>query len=667
MRANFPTFSAVILASTVLLLTACGDEGGNKSVPNPSGNDDTGGGEMPADTHQPPTDEGTTTGDLPPAGANALSFEQTTDGTGQPCTNKCTQPLEPGQSFEIVVYYKGADGAAINEAQVVFETTAGEDQIKLGAKNAYTDANGRASVSVTAQAAAAGNFDVRISALGDADAGTLIQQIFVNAAVIPPLTVDVEYTGTQSVSAFELRFFLQEGGKPICSDVHPDTPGAKPTPVMKQGGVGVTQVVSISALPGLDDAGTQMWMVQALGPEGTSPSVNGCTAGVEVTSGKTADTIVNVVDLPKQFAGTYDATTWADMHTGLSGGAGTAVELLVGLFTNPGETAIKFACANASGELKTVCGFLVDGGGNLSGAGIAIAQTADEIFLELMQDQLGDNVFFTGNSLGELLKTMRFGSQITFDAEPVADTGGQGAVFPLGTASEEWVTATFQWKFDQTLCPPGTEDCPKTVKLENVYQKKLTASLNGGVTAKEEVWIEKHAVSGFNYGVLVNFIVEKQVLPLLFGDGTEPGPQGGNLPPIDSYDKVIATIFGDNVCLYYDDCCDFFLQKEGVQSFITDYTGGNPILVAIAESIALAACNAAPGAGGSWIRNQLIGLGADLQIGTPGDKACPGIDQNGDRTIDNLGQESNRCEWDATWDFVGQSFEPDNSWFGKHK
>lgn len=648
----------------------CGDEGGNRTVPGASGNADATDTYVAPDEATPPQDGGPPPADTPPPppGQNTLAFQYTTDGTGQPCSTTCTQPMATGETFEVAVVYTAEDGSPIAESLVTFTTTAAEGELKLGAKNAYTNDLGKTSVPVTAGPDGDGKYEVRVSVGGDPNAGTLIQQIFIGKAATPPLKVTLSYQGTQNVPAYEVRLFLREGGKPLCSDIHPDAPGLKPTPVLVEQDIGAAQPVVFAALPGLESAGTQTWMAQVLGPSGGLPSVAGCRDDAMVTHGETTEIEVTVADLPKKFAGTYDAVTWADMYTGLSGTAGDILELLVGLFDKPGQTAILWACAAPSGDLATVCGVLVSGG-QLSAAGIALADTADELFLELMADNLPTGVFFTGTSLADLLKAMRFGSVLTFDAEPELAGGGSAEpTFPALATHEEWTTATFQWKFDKTLCPPGTEDCPKTVKLEEVYGTKLTADgFQAGVTADDALFIAPHPVPGFNYGVLVNFLLEKQILPLAFGDGTEAGPQGGNLPKIDSYDKVIATIFGDKWCLYNDDCCDFFIEKEGVQQFIADYTFGNPLLQAIAEAIALGACAAAPSAGGSWIRNQVNQLGANLEVGTPAGAACPALDFDNDRSIDNFGTEDQKCTWDFSFELAGEPFNPNNTWTAKHK
>jgi hypothetical protein len=132
----------------------------------------------------------------------------------------------------------------------------------------------------------------------------------------------------------------------------------------------------------------------------------------------------------------------------------------------------------------------------------------------------------------------------------------------------------------------------------------------------------------------------------LFGDGTN------DLPAIDSYGDLVATVFGDELCLLYDDCCEFFATKveEDIPSII-----------------AIPACQAAIPAADSYIRGLVTDLGGPLNIGTKADAPCPAIDLQADREVDTFGQAEAKCEWDANFDISGAVFTPDNTWFGKHK
>ncbi len=657
------------MVAAAFLILACSADPGPRGLvaPGEQGNDtgttdgsDTGG-----------TD---TTGEDPVvAGPNVLSFEKTTDASGQPCTNPCLEVLGAGITRDVAVLYKQEDGQPIAEAALTIETDAPDTVMSLTAKQVFTDNNGRAVFGLTALDGADGNYTVTIRAANDHEATALVLNVLFDIDLVPPLKVSVNYAGTQSIQEFEVALYLQEGGKPLCSDVHPDA--AQPAPaVMVKPGLKLTGQMVIEGLPGLETAGAQQWMVAVRGPSGGSVAAHGCTSGVEVKFEETREVAVDVTDLPLLFGGTYDSTSSVDMHTGLPGTAGDVISLLVGLFTDPGKVALEAACKNAGGSLKTICGLITNGDGTLNSIGMAVAQVATEACFALAKEQIGEGVIFDGQSLAALLQKMRFGSILTLAAEPsMPDTTGMGgAAFAPEATSESWETVSYRWTFLQGCDPTDDESCWQTIKLVDLYGINLQAAgFGAGVTAKNELWIQKHAVPGFDYGVLVNFLVEKKILPLLFGDGSKTTPEGGQIPPIDSYDKIIATIFGDDLCLGYThpdsnmgDCCWWFAQKDQVKE-VYAIVPDNPFLSG--EDLAIDACNAAIPAAANFIRGEVAKLGGTLNVGTFADQPCWAADQQGDRVVDNLGDKSNACVWDLTIEVTGGDFEPINSWHGLHK
>lgn len=637
-----------------LMTIGCGsDDGGNRALPAPSGLTDedvvasvdedvttppTDEGQPPMDEGQPPMDEG-----QPPKGANVLTYAD------QNCGSPCAVVLDNGVQAELAVTYRDADGMPIADALVSFDTQ--DSELLLGAKTAYTTAEGRAAVSVSATQGAKGTFEVSATVSNDSEAGNLRFTVTATAEAPAPLQVTVSYVGSGAASQVELRLFLQEGGKPICSDVHPDAVGSKPTAVTSKPGVGITTTTTFPQLPGLDEnTPQQTWMVQAIAGEATAPVASGCTQGIAVTWGEQATASVEVADLPLKFKGTVDVTTDLDMYTGVGGDGATALGWIIGIFDSPGATALKAACADPSGFLDTACGFLVDGSGEPSGLGTSVAELGDEAFYGLMSDNLGEGFTFTGTSIAALLKEMRLRSTLEFSQEPSVPTDA-GADFASGSVTETWDTVSYYWKFGLNCDPssPNYDTCGlQTVKLTDIYSATLLALPDAGVTTDNHMAIDVHTVTGFNYGTLLNFIVEKKVLPTLFGDGQD------GFPVINTYGALVATLFGDKYCLLpeYNDCCEWFAYK--VQDQIADW-------------IATPACEAAIPAADFFIRDLVTGLGGPLQIGTKADAACPAVDLQGDRQVDTLGSAENKCEWDANFDISGATFTPDNSWFGKYK
>ena len=626
------------LCLAIVVALGC-NEGGNRASPTPSGSKDTGeGGDAVAgeDTGTPPTEDTT---EPPPPGAAKLSFEKQTGADGLACGATCLFIAAPGEAVELRVVYRSSDGAPIAGAQVSFGSTATAEVAKLSSKSASTADDGTAGVGLTLGAGALGMVHAMASVPADPGAGTLTFDIQVAEVATAPLTVGANYTGKASLAAFEVRLFLQEGGAPLCSDVHPDAPGGGPSPVLKKP-LALGGKTTFETLPGLDEVGAQSWLVQVVGPSSGTLLVSGCTAGVEIKKGTTREVLVDVLDLPLRFQGTYLLSTRMDLHTGLSGPAGVAVDTLIGLFTEPGKTALTLACTDAGGILGTVCGYLMDDNGNPNAKGIIVTNAADAAFLDLIKKALGEQEFDVGQTVAQTLEDLRLSSKLTLGGEPAVPDGDLTRFEP-GAVSEVWETMSFPWKIGAG-CAPQNEDCGLiTVKLSDIYETTLSATFGAGVNAKEQLALDVHPVYGFAYGTLVNFIVEKKVLPLLFGDGST------GLPVIDSYDKLAATLFGDELCLLYDDCCEFFTSKVG------------PSLPLVPDFLIAQACELAIPAAASTLRDLVVNASGELQIGTA--QKCQAADFSGDRFVDTLGSKSTQCAWDASFD----DFHPKATFYGQ--
>jgi putative component of membrane protein insertase Oxa1/YidC/SpoIIIJ protein YidD len=523
--------------------------------------------------------------------------------------------------------------------------------VKLATFTAFTDASGIATVNIDALAdAPSGMAAVTAEVPGVDTALELTFNIEVIGDTIAPIRVDVDYTGASNLTTSQLRLFLVEGGKPLCSDVHPDGANAY-TPVLLVNNASLTSDNIVSTLPGLETAGQQRWLVQAVAPDEAAPVANGCET-VDVAWEQTKELRVVMADLPLRYQGDYTVTTQMDLDIGgsVDGTTGIIINLLLNLFDDPGSVAIEAACKDASGTLSTVCLFLVGSDGKPAGAGVTLAQEATEYFFELIEENLGSGVVVAGTSIADLLKSVSFQSKLKVLAEPsVPDE--KGAAFAQNMVTHEWSTLTYTWKFTAN-CSPSQNDnkCGnESVKLSDIYGVSPFSALSAGVTTNDEFWVDVAAVPGFIYGKILNFLIEKRVLPLLFGDGTKTS-FCGLLPAINTYEKLISILFGDNCCLVYDDCCDYFAQK------VLDYTGQQSL-----SFVANPACQLFIPAGGAYIRNEVNKLAGTLTIGTPEASPCPATDLTSNRLVDFLGTDQDPCTWDASFDLNGTNYTPANS------
>src|SRR5690606_4209033 len=157
----------------------------------------------------------------------------------------------------------------------------------------------------------------------------------------------------------------------------------------------------------------------------------------------------------------------------------------------------------------------------------------------------------------------------------------------------------FRWKHDPACKNvQNPAECGWTgIPLADIYGSSPQAAPALGVRSDLALTIEPHDVPLLEYGPLVNAILEWRLLPLMFGDGSAPPPANCEaLPPIDSWDDLVSTIFGDSLCLCYDDCCDYFAQR--IEDDVPGYVA----------AIAPQACEAAIPLLANLIRGQITGL-----------------------------------------------------------
>lgn len=642
-----------LLASLCLLLAACGDDETSSPTASVAATTDaTSASDTPPAADVAPTDTPTpdtgplATPDVPgPPSPNVLSFKQETGDDGGPCLSICNRRLPTGGAIDLAVAYRDASGAALDGWLVAFTVVGEAPGTTPSALSTYTTPDGSAGITLSANVDATGTAQIEVTVPDDPAAGKLTFLVDVFAQERPPLKVGLSHAGEAQASPFEIRLYrTDDDGAPSCAALHPDVPV---TPLPADAifpSLAPNKDATFESLPGLLPGDTQTWTIVAIGPGGGFPLAYGCIEGVAVEYGKTASVVVEAVDLPIAFGERYDLSSRFDLVTGLDGTLGSALETIFGLFTEPGRVAIEAACTNASGTLGQVCGFLTDSQGNLSATGLIVATAADEAFFYLTKESLGVDVEFTGQQLRALLQNTRVRSELTVSAQAAAANGEGGSP---GFSSEIWKEFVFFWTYGID-CPPGGGPCGQVVlPLEQVYGLEPSASFQATVDSDLALTIPVHEVPDFKFGPLVNTLIERAVLPRLFGDGDS------GLPAIDSYEDLVATLLGDKYCLAYDDCCEYFATK--LEGEIPDI-----LLPAVPTACELAIVEAS-----DWLRALLLDISSPLTIGTPDGTPCGGDDLVGQRVVTHLGTINEPCVWDASFVF-GQDtpFHPDNDWYG---
>lgn len=653
-RTSYLSF-AVALLCTATAATACGDDDTkpaevvDTTVPEvldtaPEAVDTV----TPSDTAEPETE-------VP--GPNVFAYDPSMIGSnGLACTTSCAMRKVAGDALELAVVYRNYKGVPFKDIQITWNTgDVPTDLAKLNALSSFTDDNGVAHAAVRS-GGLTGSATITAKVSGDATIAPLTFVITYDPPEQPDLAASFEYVGHEGFVNFELRLFKQNNaGAPACGAVHPDS-GGNIAPTLTLGPLERGTQARIATLPGLLQEGTQRWTVQFIGPyiaagttEGRVPLAVGCVDNVVATAGQTATTLVYVLDLPKNFRGVYQTTTRLDT---LSGGEGTTIGniliTLSELFTHPGRLLVVWACGgNPDGTLGTVCNWVTNGDGEPNLLGGIITDAADAALLALFEEAVGPDIQDASELISEMLRDLRLIATVSYANEPSTPQAGfSGAFFAPGDVHEEWTHVRFRWKLDPNCKnSPEPDDCGWTsIPLEQIYGTRPTANPASGIDMNLGLHVAQHPVPLLTYGPLINAIIEKRILPLVFASGGDE--------PLDSWDEFVATLFGDRACLDYDDCCEYFAQRLE-DSAIAEFVD--------AETRALA-CEVAVPLVAELIRSQIRNLDGALNLGTYPDRPCAAVDGDGDRWVDAYGTQAAPCAWDLYFPVGGQQFRPDNDW-----
>jgi hypothetical protein len=591
-----------------------------------------------------PTNPGTTPDPgTTPTAPNQLRFMNAMGDDGLACLSTCSIQLT-SQKRALSVRYSAGNGAPISGALVTYLL---EDPAQIGSLtgvSTFTDMNGVATVEIVPTGLGPGSAIVSVNVPGDFGVPTLFFSLAAGLTSDGPSLLDVtwSYAGIQAPEHFQVNLYGPTNA-PSCAQVHPDIQPGGIVPTLTNGPLTFNGVAQFPALPG---GGGGTWTVQVMSPYGGSATVHGCTAGVATTPGSTKQIKIPTVDLPLRFEGVYGVYTTIDMVEGLQGTDYDIMATVLQAFDNPGLVALQIACDNQGGTLGTLCDFIVDENGQLSPTGAMLADAADEAFLSLMADQLGSDFLFDGQALNNLLNAVILESTLTLTNGAVDPDGGPNNPLSTNNASEIWHTARATWEENEGCTIAGGVCKEIVLDLAALYGTMPAANLHASVDSHSRLHIDAHEIEGLNYGLLVNGFIESEVLPMLFGQS------GGFQSDIDSYEDLVATLFGSKGCVASGTCCSEFTAKleDQIPLWILPTIPG--------------ACEQAISVAGEWLRERISDMGGDLIVGTPNLNPCQGYALSDGRWVTHLGAQKLPCQWDAQFGEVYGEFTPAATWYG---
>ena len=606
-----------------------------------------------------------------------LQFVQDTGDDNQPCkgTANCQVNLSYSSTRDIKVQYL-ENGVGVSNKSITYEIS--NDPNGLGALDAgmaYTDTNGIAAQTLHSAKAMIGNFDVKICVMNDNSVPCLTFNVSVSPKGIIPLTVGFkfnQYGGPYKQQLAFAKFYIfkqKADGSPKCGT---DIKGVDhlPQATINSSQVNISQTSQFSELPGLEQDGQQMYTVvgAALTNDGHTKAWGCNSTDGKVIWGQGTQVMLDMIDLHPKLAGTYAVRSSFDLVSGLPPKVATVVNAIVGFFQDPSGEIMLLICqlGGSNNQMSQFCGYLFTDPDNpkledKTAVGKAVADVMNVFVVAMLEKYCPDkqhpetckNVFIVGQDVSNMLKEFRLDMKLSINAEP--DDAG---VMPANSMTEDWHTVYFRWTFGQD-CDPFDESCG-----QQHFDLSSVTGVGGAINAtyagtmhwaakvgdKDALEIPQHPLN-IKYGALVDFAIEKLVLPAVFGNGDD------GLPAVDSWEALIGSLFGGKECLQNNDCCEVFAKDK-----LKNQSG-------LVQNLAKGACDAFIQTAPQYLRNMLTGLDADtgtFQIGTKTPVTM--LDKNADMNFDTIGEKPNDPGvWDAKLMVGGAAYSPQSTFYGNRE
>jgi hypothetical protein len=617
-----------------------------------------------------------------------VGYDQSSDEGDRdvPADNGCAKTLNyvdamefPVEGYHLQLTFNGdrdlkvkvtaCDAAVANEWITFTETQDDKNLCVLEVEGTTTGEDGIASVKITSpQEDQEG--DCKVKACRGEDC--LIFNIWVKGKALVPLVVGFETYGGQYPQVNSGTVFIyknQANGKPNCADIPPDNTSV--TATAKQGPISLQTTAQFPTLPNLEEGKetSQTYTVRCFAAEGTTGTSRayGCVDDVHVELGARTFVECPLKDIPPKLVGSYDITSTFDMVSGLPPNVALVVNHIIGFFESPTGEVMMLMCDPAiwknGSQLQDLCNYVFSDPAHpaidqLSSIGEIVRQIVDALLVGLLASNcpypdnpdLCTQIYFTGKDVGDILKKFTLQSTMTCTQEP--DVNG---LVPMGGCREVWHTVILRWTLGKD-CPPTDDQCGAiSLSLSSLpgIEDTITADIEATISANgTKLAIAKHKVN-LKYGALVDFALEKILLPQIFGDGSD------GLPAVDSFEAMIGSLLAGKACLQNYTCCEEFAAN------VVGQTGG-----VLAQNLVEGACDALITTGATYVRGFLTDLDAtpdNFSLGTPADNPCSIYDTNKDMRYDALGKKTDPCVWDATLTIGTYEYGPDGTFYGSRQ
>ena len=601
-----------------------------------------------------------------PAGDGELTFVEQFGDDNKTCIQKetCTFNVSFNGDRSLRVLYK-EDGAAKENVPIKFEVIEDPEGVgKMAVATKYTDASGIADGTVKVVKAVPTTFKVKVTVVGAGDkVAPLYFVINSQAKVQAYLTVSFQYAGDRVFDGVKVYLYKNESttaaDKP-CSGIDPlDLPTAD----LEKGPVQINQTVKFELLPGLEDESQQYYTVCARGEKADgSPLTYGCNdvdGHVSITTSTHVPVVLN--DIAPRLAGQYDVETTMDLLSPLPDNVENIVGTVLDFFERPSASLLRLVCMIDNSTLQDLCGYVFDDPTDpqideLSTVGQIVLELIDAYLQAYVEQWTGYDIIGIGDDVRDLIRQLTLISTYELKVEP-ADDG----TIPANQTSASWHSIKFRWTYGLE-CQPTDDSCGViTMNVQSLGQNPVTATFPATVGVQPgflELGIGEHSLT-LHYGALLNYILQKVVLPRVFGDGSD------GLPVVDSYEALIKSLLGGG-----KECLDPMAPQTCCQAFTANVVAqaGDAVPAAVLTQ----ACESLITLGATYLETKLNDLdldtGKNLFLKTPDGLPCKVYDTNNNMKIDAWGKKepaTDRCVWDIQLKAFGVETAIDkNDFFG---
>ena len=518
-------------------------------------------------------------------------------------------------------------------------------------ENALTDEQGRAGSQIKTQGQL-GAFNVLASAPGHPEVKPIAFAVHVISKVKGPLTLTMNYLGVNNPTIYthnKFRLTLQEKGFPQCADIDigsqqlPKAQWESPPNmqfgkkwtitypsfaswVQKEQGLSGGQPLTFTVLAVASKSAIAPVMAGGCVDTGATVTWNPQTKALEGD-----DVVVTVTEIPPRLAGVYEMTTYLDLLSILPDPIELVFKTIFDILTDPIAGTLALACKLGGSSLDSFCGLVFEDVKkpdikNLKQPfGELVVKLLNAVLLSVLPTDVKTGLS-TGADLGAILTNLELGGLITIEKEP--DKTG---FLSKDYTKSEINTVTYKWSLGQG-CNPKDPNCgKKTFSIQAFQQDAIVGHFDlWRNPVLQQVKFGKHGLN-IKWGALVNYILQKQLLPLITNPKNDP-----TQPVVDSWEKLIKSLLADKKCLFKDTCCEDFAKNLEKQQGLVKA----PFLTGVCEALIKL--------GTGFIDQQLAGLDVDTSKNkglTLFTEKCPLFDFDKDQHVDAIGTKVETCSW----------------------